>query len=46
VNERLERDFGAKVAADLGDCFGELRPDLVTAHRNRQLYRDLAAPDW
>ena len=43
MNERLERDLGAIVTADFGDRFGELRPDLVAAHGNRQLDRDLAA---
>jgi hypothetical protein len=43
VNERLEGDFGAIVAADLGDRLGELRADFAAAHRNWQLYRDLAA---
>src|SRR5271155_5956768 len=43
VTERLEGGFGAIVAADLGDRLGELRADFAAAHRNRQLYRDLAA---
>ena len=43
VSERLERDLGAIVGADLGDRFGELRPDLVAAHCNRQFYSYLAA---
>ena len=38
MSERLEHDLGAIVAADLGDCFGELRPELVAAYRHRQLY--------
>jgi hypothetical protein len=49
LNERLERELAAIIAADLGDRFGDFNPDLVTAHRIRQPYDDLAPhrhSDW
>src|SRR5260370_26758898 len=43
VDQRLQRDRAAVIAADLGDGLDELGPDLVATHRNRQAHGDLAA---